>query len=848
MAAETITQAPSVLCLYAERYPLPGELGGHLDMMGRQGLIAGWHDRDVAKESEDKHENEERIEAADLILLLVSPAFLATEYCYEPEMDLALKRHDEGTARVIPIILSPCEWRSGPLGSLQPLPKDGKPISPRANQDLAILDVARALRRVVEEIRPSTPCARDAGTVNGAGRASQIPPVTPRFVGRDLEIEAVIGMLSRDRLVTIIGPGGIGKSEILRRAGAMLAERNPDARVHYVNLAACRSAGAAAGAISAALGLMPAAAIAGLASQLERGAVYLLDDIQQATAADDGGMVGFIRSLYQYSTARFVVTSREAIQLSGLERCVPIVKLPPDVAGRLFDTSAEAAGYTSCPGDDERRVRLLRDLDGYPLAITIVCGLLGDVTLARLLREWDRLIAMARNAGGAYRSHLTSLDYALSVSFTLLPEGLARALFVLFADLPAGATGEMLKAVTSEESSASLIADLLRQSLVEGSGSRYRMLVPVREFASRVIVTDAGDLRARLDVYLKWFASHWGGDDKQWVYHTRAAVDNLAAELPNIHAALERDPDTRPEYVADVIDSLSRYYALVTGEEAMARLRQGADAALVAKRLRLRANCTRSIGDVHRTLGEYPHARASYGAAWSVYQSVGDRPGEAVCQFSLGTVHRILGEYPQARTRFEEARPIFHGIGDLNGEANCVHALGAVHQACREYTEAWTCYKDAWPIYESVGNRLGAANCLNGLGDVYRLLRDYTRALECYEEAGPIYEDLGDRLGAANCIQSLGDVHQSLGACSPARECYDESLRLYRELGSRHAEAGAYQRIAFLLAAEQRLHEAREWMEKARSLFAAIGNAHWADNASRQMAEWARTEPVADRT
>ena len=124
----------------------------HLAQLKRDGAIRTWHDRKIDAGEEWKGEIEASLESADLILLLISPDFIASEFCYVREMTRAIERHGAGEARVIPIILRPCDWQSAPFGKLQGLPKDVRPITSWANADEAYLDVAQGIRAAVEKL------------------------------------------------------------------------------------------------------------------------------------------------------------------------------------------------------------------------------------------------------------------------------------------------------------------------------------------------------------------------------------------------------------------------------------------------------------------------------------------------------------------------------------------------------------------------------------------------------------------------------------------------------------------------------------------------------------------------
>jgi hypothetical protein len=126
------------------------ELEEHLALLRRQGYLSTWQDRMIDAGAEWQTQISEALENADIVLLLVSASFLASDYCFDIEMKRALARDEAGTCRVIPIIVRPCDWHSAPFGHLQGLPKDGKPVSSWPQPDEAWLDVARGIRRVAE--------------------------------------------------------------------------------------------------------------------------------------------------------------------------------------------------------------------------------------------------------------------------------------------------------------------------------------------------------------------------------------------------------------------------------------------------------------------------------------------------------------------------------------------------------------------------------------------------------------------------------------------------------------------------------------------------------------------------
>lgn len=115
-------------------------------------IIKAWHDREISAGTEWANAIDENLNAADVILLLVSANFLASDYCYDIELKRAMERHEAGEARVIPIILKPVDWSGATFGKLQALPKNAKPITQWSDRDEAFLNVAQGIRRVAAEI------------------------------------------------------------------------------------------------------------------------------------------------------------------------------------------------------------------------------------------------------------------------------------------------------------------------------------------------------------------------------------------------------------------------------------------------------------------------------------------------------------------------------------------------------------------------------------------------------------------------------------------------------------------------------------------------------------------------
>lgn len=174
---------------------LRDQLETHLAGLKRQGLISAWHDRRITAGHEFGPAIDENLDAADVILLLVSPDFIASDYCCEQEMTRALERHKTGKARVIPVILRPCDWHDLPFGKLQAAPRDGKPITTWPNADQAFLDVVRAIKAALQEIGAGRTPRKPADSIRDDGMAR------PVIRSSNLRIKKQFSDLDKDRFL-----------------------------------------------------------------------------------------------------------------------------------------------------------------------------------------------------------------------------------------------------------------------------------------------------------------------------------------------------------------------------------------------------------------------------------------------------------------------------------------------------------------------------------------------------------------------------------------------------------------------------------------------------------------------
>jgi hypothetical protein len=179
------------LCYAHEDETFLEQLEEHLAPLKRQRLITSWYDRDIRAGTVWEQEIHDHLDNAQLVLLLVSPSFMSSDYCYSVEMTHALERQSRGESHVIPVIVRPVYWQGEPLGKLQVLPTDGKPVASWSNRDEAFFDVVEGIRRVIEqrETQPTIFPLSDQQQENGGKKRQNVDVLEQEILSKGLLAE-----------------------------------------------------------------------------------------------------------------------------------------------------------------------------------------------------------------------------------------------------------------------------------------------------------------------------------------------------------------------------------------------------------------------------------------------------------------------------------------------------------------------------------------------------------------------------------------------------------------------------------------------------------------------------------
>ena len=613
----------------------------------------------------------------------------------------------------------------------------------------------------------------------------QLPPRAEHFTGRQAELAQLLADLQPGRVVTLCGPGGIGKTALAAEAIWTLVpadgppERFPDGIIFH-SFYNQPQAALALEAIARACGEEPRPSPAAAARRVLAGqrALLVLDG---AESADDLPAVLAVRG-----GCGVLVTSR-ARQDAVADR-QDLTPLPDDDAVQLLQAWGGARAA------DEAAARRLCELVGrLPLAVRLAGRYLvqREEEAADYL-AWLRETPLAALDQGQ-RQH-ESVPLLLGRSIAQVSEAARRALGVvgLLALSPFGraaiaaaldACPELVEGVTPAEAGR-LLGELVNYGLLLREAACYQVSHALVHTYARRRMSPPADVTGRLAAY-----------------YTALAEEQTALGLPG-YAIL--DPE-RPHLMAilagcvaaenwDEAESLAWAvdgYLDIQGHstERVTAIEAGLAAARALDHRRDEEAFLIMLGLAHHALGQVERAIRYYDEALVICQEITHRQDEGNVLGNLGLAYSALGEVGRAIEYYEQALAISREIGDRRGEGADLGNLGNAYSDLGEVGRALEYYEQCLTIHREIGDRRGEGADLGNLGLAYRDLGEVGRAIEYYEQALEIAREIGDRRGEGNRLGSLGNAYRDLGEVGRAIEYYEQALEIAREIGDRRGEA-----------------------------------------------------------
>jgi tetratricopeptide (TPR) repeat protein len=767
---------------------LRDELETHLAMLKNEGVIRGWHDRQITPGQEWDGKIDEHLNSADIILLLASPDFLASKYCYDIEVARAMERHEAGEARVVPVILRPCEWQRAPFSKLQALPTGAVPITRWPDRDEAFLNVTQGIRRAVEELLST----REGKAETPAEKTSPPSPIPrPPVIGfvsrRDAQGRDIIGRLQDElapgsnQLLTLSGPGGIGKTTLAAEAARALQEAyggrvvwsSAEGRADFTLLSLLDD-------IATQLGRAELRTLAPAEKQeqvraLTASALVVLDNYETVAEAERGR----IEAWFARTQCSALFTSRPKVEGTVF---VPVSAMSREEAAEFLE---RLAGQTQDPQifTPEVRERVYETAEANPFVMQWVVG---QIDLAQ---EPGAVLEELRHGAGDAARRVFDRSFELP----LLGDDGRDTLLALSLFAPS-ATVEALSAVSGFDDAGrarEAVKNLRRLWLVKGVDGNRRLAVEglTRTLAGARLTKDprADEFRRRFVAYFLRYAVERQEPTPENYDALEAEKDNLLSASEVAFAYGDWRSITRMAYALAIggigMLAVRGYWgeAVKLGEHALQAARS------LQEEVRI-SGLSHNLAMMYRSRGELAKARRLYNESLEIDKKLGDQNGVAISLHSLAILAQGRGELEEARRLYGESLEISKRLGNQHGVSLTLHQLGRLAQEQGEFEEARRLYNESLEIKKKLGNQGGIATSLHQLGRLAQGQGELEEARRLYGESLGIEKRLGNQHGVAISLHVLGRLAEEEGDKEGAARLFRESLSIFERLGSPHAE------------------------------------------------------------
>ncbi len=692
---------------------------------------------------------------------------------------------------------------------------------------------------------------------------NNLPAEVSSFVGRTEAIRAVKALILKNRLVTLSGSGGAGKTRLALRVAAEVLEEFEDG-VWIAQLAAVADSGLVPTTVASVLGVLgePLHDLTDtLAAELRHRKLLLLLDNCDHLVAECHRLVAKLLPICP--GLRVLATSREVLNVAGeVDWRVPPLTLP--TGAQL--TAQQIQGYESVQLFHERAsatknrfaitdqnaaavAEICTRLDGIPLAIELAAArvkVLSPEQIAERLN--DRFRLLARSAGNVPPRQQT-LRATIEWSYDLLTPD-EQDSFCRFAAFVGGFSLAASEAVAGDATHEPLemLTRLVDKSLVTSDSYedevRFRLLESIREFGwEKLSVKEFGTDVSRRHAHT-YRDLVFGSDDPE----------RLDLEYGNIRAALNWLAANESDQGLELAVALAPYWRLRGHvQEAQQRLAGLLDRATAAPGpIRARAliaagtfstsrsefktaqfylekgleqsskigdeaeigNALNAMGNLEYTRGHFARAGELYEESLVIRRKLGDRSAISASLCNLGSVARMENRANEGLAFFEESLAIDRELGDSIGIGTTLCNIGVTSQTAGDTDRARKCFDESLAIERSIGNRPGLARTLHNRAMLAQHVGDLDLARSLYQESLAIRTDIGDRSGVAMALNNLGFLALGQGDAETSKGHFRESLVAFHQLGIDEGVAACLEGLG------QSACEREEW-ERATLLFGA---------------------------
>ncbi len=714
-------------------------------------------------------------------------------------------------------------------------------------------------------------------------RPNNLPIQLTSFIGREKEMKFVKDELKNNRLLTLTGTGGAGKTRFALQTAADVIDEFENG-VWFVDLSALKDIALLSTTMMNAIGIKEESKKTSdetLVDYLkDKETLIILDNCEQLINAC---ALLTEKLLSSCPKLKIISTSRESMNCSGefTYRIPPLTH--PD--SNQNNTPEELTQYESVRLFIERALsvnpnfrvtnenapalaEVCLKLDGIPLALELAAARTKVLSIEKIHERLDDRFNLLTGGKRTALPRQQTLRALIDWSYDLLSEN-EKILWSRLSVFNGGWTLEAAEEVCSDDTiDKNEILDLLSQLteksviIYDHSKNRYRILESLKQYGIEKLSGGKEIFLQHLNYFLKLSEKAKpeliGENTKFWMHiieadhnnflsaiewsvnnenkETGAVISNALGSFWSrmgqystgirlIEIILESSGSLSKLLKGDILNWIGNFrISLGDNEQAKKYLEESLDLNKEIGDKRGIAESMLRLGNVTNSLGEFELAKNYYEDSQDNYKEIGSKSGIAATTLSLGNIALNQGDYGLAKKYNEESLSIFKEIGHKYGIAISINNLGDVSLFQGDYELAKKYLKESLQLLKEIGNKKGMAFSINTLGNIVLNQGDYELAKKYYEESLVIFKEIGHKHGIALSILSLGMVVFNQGYSEQAKKYYEESLDIRKEIGDKNGIAESIKNVGNVAYAQGDYQQANKYYKESLDIYKEIGS------------------------